>query len=170
MCALVVAAPAIAAGQSAGHRVSLHGGVGTLIGEAGDDASLAVAFSPGEGLEILIGAERLHWPTEETPSSATRGGTTTVVSGEVRFSFLPPERVSPYVLVSAGLGTARLNVNSTFPDRVTNDVWLTLFGSGVRVPVTKRLSVFADVRISIQGEVDTIRLLVPVRGGLTWRF
>jgi hypothetical protein len=129
-----------------------------------------VGFSPREGLEILVGGERIHWPTQTTPSSATRGGTTTVVSGEVRFSFLAPEGVSPYVLVGAGRGISHPNVNATFPDRVTNDVSIVVGGGGVRVPMTRRLSVFADVRVGIQGEVDTIRFLVPVRGGLAWRF
>ena len=43
-------------------------------------------------------------------------------------------------------------------------------GGGVRVAATERLSVFADMRVGIQGELDTIRLLLPVRGGVAWRF
>ena len=36
--------------------------------------------------------------------------------------------------------------------------------------VTERLSAFADMRAGIEGERDTIFLLLPVRGGVAWRF
>jgi hypothetical protein len=74
------------------------------------------------------------------------------------------------VLASVGGGKSRPNVNDLFPGEVTNDVWLMFFGGGANIPVTTRFSLFADVRAGIQGERDTIFLLVPVRGGITWRF
>jgi hypothetical protein len=164
-------APALAAGQGAGRRVSVQGAVGTHIQDAGDNQSLSVGFSPIGRLDLLIGAERSHWPTEVTRGGATRGGTTTFISGEIRFVPLTFKRVSPYVLASAGRGISRPNVNDIFPDRVTNEAWLLLFGGGgVRVAVTGRLSAFADTRFGIQGELDTIRLLLPVRAGVAWRF
>ncbi len=174
LCAIALLpllAPAPAAGQGAGGRVSIQGAVGTHLKEGGNNGSVSAGFSPVARLELLVSAERSHWPTRVTRSAATRGGTTTFISGEVRFVPIPSARVSPYVLASAGRGVSRPNVNEIFPDRVTNEAWLLLFGGGgVRVGLTRRLSAFADLRFGIQGERDTIRLLLPVRTGIAWRF
>jgi hypothetical protein len=164
---LSLLAPALSAAQGA---VSVHGSAGTLVNESGNNQSVSVGFSPHERWDLLINAERIHLPTEVTGSSATRGGTSTFVSGEVRFLPLTRSRFSPYVLASVGGGKSRPNVNDLFPGEVTNDVWLMFFGGGANIPVTTRFSLFADVRAGIQGERDTIFLLVPVRGGITWRF
>jgi hypothetical protein len=171
---LSAVAPAVAAAQGTGTRVTLQGAVGTDINAGGDSQSVSIGFSPNERLDILITAERFHWPTEVTRSnvrdvSATRGGTTTFISGEVRLSLFT-FRISPYVLASAGRGISRPNVNDIFPDRVTNDATLLFFGGGVRIAVTERLRAFADIRFGIQGERDSIIGLVPVRGGIGWRF
>lgn len=164
-------APAPAAGQGTGGRVSIQGAVGTHLRDGGNNQSLSAGFSPFERLEMLVNAERSHWPAKVTRFGATRGGTTTFISGEVRFVPFPTLRVSPYVLASAGRGVSRPNVNEMFPDRVTNDAWLLLFGGGgARVALTRRFSAFADLRFGIQGERDTIRLLLPVRTGVAWRF
>jgi hypothetical protein len=165
MLSLVV--PAVVSGQG----VSIQAAAGTHLNVGGDNQSVAVGFSPHPRLDLLIGAERTHVPTEITAFGGTRGGTTTFFSGEIRFVPLTVNRVSPYLLGSAGRGTSRPNVNELFPDPVTNDAWLLLFfGGGVRVPLTARLSAVADVRFGFQGERDTIFLLVPVRGGIAWRF
>jgi hypothetical protein len=168
-------APAVAAGQGTGTRVSVQGAVGTDINAGGDSQSVSIGFSPNERLDILVSAERFHWPTEvtrfdATDFSATRGGTTTFISGEVRFLLFTFNRISPYVLASAGRGISRPNVNDIFPDRVTNDATLLFFGGGVRIAVTERLNAFADIRFGIQGERDSIIGLAPVRGGVAWRF
>ena len=162
-------APAIAAAQGAGPSVSLQGNVGTQINAGGDNQSVSLGFSPNRRLELLISAERIHLPTEATDFSATRGGTSTFISGEVRVAPFT-SGVSPYFLASLGRGISRPNVNDLFPDPVKNDVWLLFAGGGIRIPVTERLSAFADLRAGIQGERDTIFLLVPVRGGVAWRF
>ena len=168
-------APAGAAGQGTGTRVSVQGAVGTDINAGGDSQSVSIGFSLNERLDILIGAERFHWPTEVTRSdardfSATRGGTTTFISGEVRFLLFTFNRLSPHVLTSAGYGNSRPNVNDIFPDRVTNGATLLFFGGGVRIALTERLSAFADTRFGIQAERDSIIGLAPVRGGVAWRF
>jgi hypothetical protein len=173
---LSLAAPVVAAGQGAGTRVSVQGAVGTQINAGGDNQSVSIGFALTDRLDILVSAERSHLPTEVTTVGggafgATRGGTTTFISGDVRFSPFTSVRISPYLLASAGRGVSRPNVNDMFPDPVTNDAWLLLFfGGGVRVPVTERLSVFADMRFGIRGERDTIALVRPVRGGVAWRF
>jgi hypothetical protein len=171
---LSVAAPAVAAGQG---PVSVQGAVGTNINEGGYNQSLSLGFSPGSGIDIRVGAERIHAPTEVTPFdrgySVTRGGTTTFVSGEVRWFPVTFPRVAPYVLGGAGRGRSRLNVNEHFPDPVTNDAVLFFFGGGTRLPVTRHFSVVADVRLVLQAEDNddgSVYLFMPVRAGLAWRF
>jgi hypothetical protein len=92
------------------------------------------------------------------------------VSGEIRVFPVTFGRTSPYALASLGWGTSRPTVNDVFPDRVSNRAWLLLFGGGARVALTTRLSAFADVRVGIQGELDVIALLVPIRAGVAFRF
>ena len=170
VCLLSAGAPAAAAAQSGEGGFSVQGAAGTHLNVGGNHQSVSVGFAPNGRLDFLISAERSHLPTETTGVGATRGGTATFVSGEVRVSPFTLNRISPYVLASAGRGISRPNVNDLFPDPVTNDTWLVFFGGGVRVPMTTRLSAFADLRAGIQGERDTIGLLVPVRAGLAWRF
>jgi hypothetical protein len=179
---LVVAAlmfaglPAVAAAQGDAGRVSIQAAVGTHANVAGNNQALSVGFSPGDRVTLLISAERLHLPTEveqfEYGSSATRGGTTTFVSGEIQVVPVKFARVAPYVLAGVGAGRSRLNVNDLFPDPVTNNAALLFFGGGIRVPATSNLSVFADARFTLQLERESagVFLFVPVRGGLAWRF
>jgi hypothetical protein len=169
-CALWCSAPAIAMAQGAADRVSLQGAVGSDLRDAGDGESVAVGFLPQPRLELLVGVERLHWPTTTDGFGATRGGTTTFASGEVRFHVRPSGRSSPYLLAGVGRGISRPNVNEIFPDRVTNSTWLMFGGGGIRLPISRRLGAFGDVRFGLQGERDTLRLLTPVRAGLSWRF
>jgi hypothetical protein len=63
-------------------------------------------------------------------------------------------------------------VNDTFPDPATNSVGLVFGGGGIHVPVVDRLSLFTDVRFTLQVErtESGVFLFVPVRGGLAWRF
>jgi hypothetical protein len=167
-------APAVAAGQGAGTRVSLQGAFGSHINGGGNSQSISVGVSTGERIGFLISAERSHLPTEvrryDHGDGATRGGTTRFISGEVRFLPLPFNRVSPYALGGVGRGISRPNVNDLFPDRVTNDATLLFAGGGVRVPVTEQLSAFADMRFVIQGERGEAGVFLPVRGGVAWRF
>lgn len=167
---LSLAAPALAAGQGTGARVSVQGAAGTHLNAGGHSLSVSLGFSPHERLDLLISGERIHVPAEMTRFGATRGGTSTFISGEVRFAPVTFDRVSPYVLASMGRGQSRPTVNDLFPNRVTNDAWLLFVGGGVRVPLTAHLGAFADMRSGIQGELDTIFLLLPVRAGIAWRF
>jgi hypothetical protein len=169
--ALSLVIPVVAAGQG---RVTVQAAVGTHVSDAGHSQSIAIGFLPDERWEILIRGERFHVPTKvkrtSTSFSARRGGTSTFVSGEVRFMFLTSNRISPYALISFGRGVSRPNVNEFFPDPVTNDAFLLFCGGGVRVAVASRLSAFADVRLGYQGERDSIYGLMPIRGGVAWRF
>lgn len=176
MSLLFLALPAVAAGQGGVGGVSVQGAFGTNVNVAGNTQSLSVGFSPGDRIGVLVSAERIHLPTEVTHHehgfSATRGGTATFVSGEVQMVPVRLNRVLPYALAGAGAGVSRPNVNDLFPDPVTNEAALLFFGGGIRVPATTHLSVFADVRFTLQLERQSagVFLFVPVRGGLAWRF
>jgi hypothetical protein len=169
--ALSFVMPAAAAGQG---PVRVQAAVGTHISDGGNSQSIAIGFLPDERWEILISAERFHVPTEvrhfNRSFSARRGGTTRFISGEVRFVPVTFNRISPYLLISAGRGISRPNVNNIFPDPVTNDALLLFGGGGFRLAVASRLSAFADIRFGFQGERDSIYSLMPVRGGVAWRF
>lgn len=165
--------PAVAAAQDSA-RFSVQGGVGTMLNVGANTQSVSFGFWPSERVGILVGAQRIHMPTEVEQfgdvTSVTRGGTTTFVSGELRWLPLTASRVSPYVLAGGGRGTARLNVNEQFPDPTTNSAMLFFFGGGVQAPVGRHLSVFGDVRMVGQLERDVPFLFVPARAGVVWRF
>ena len=172
---LFLVAPAVAAGQAS--PVSVQGAVGSNLNVGGNTQSLSVGVSLGNRFDLVASAERIHLPTQvrrhEHGFSATRGGTTKFISGELRFSPVTLGRVSPYALVGAGLGTVRPNVNETFPDHVGHDdAAVMVGGGGARFALTRHLSAFADARFVFQ--VDTsesgVFLFLPVRGGLAWRF
>ena len=169
--AMLLVTPAVAAGQGA---ISVQAAVGTHVSDRGNTRAIGIGFLPNERWEILISAERFHVPTKVTHregvTTARRGGTTEFVSAEVRFVPVTFNRISPYAVVSVGRGTSRPNVNDTFPHPVTNPATLFFTGGGVRVALARRLSAFADLRIGFQGERDGIYGLMPVRGGVAWRF
>jgi hypothetical protein len=169
--ALSLVMPAVAAGQG---PISVQATVGTHVSDRGHSESIGIGFLPHERWEIVISAERFHVPTKvsrrEGTTSSRRGGTTRFISAEVRFVPVTFDRISPYLVVTLGRGESRPNVNAVFPDPVTNDASLFFTGGGVRVTVTRRLSAFADLRVGVQGERDSIYALMPVRGGVAWRF
>jgi hypothetical protein len=164
--------PSVARGEGLG--VSVQGAVGSLFLDRGSSQSIAVGFVPNERWEILVSGERLHVPFEvtyfSTGFSASRGGTTKFISGEVRFVPARFNRFSPYMLVSAGGGISRPNVNEVFPERVRNDVVLWVGGGGVRVALASRLSAFVDWRFGFQTEEDSIYGFMPFRAGVAWQF
>jgi hypothetical protein len=162
--------PAVAAGQGVDSRIGVQGAFGTNVNAGGNNQSISVGFAPSQRLDLLISVERIHLPMETTQFGATRGGTTTFVSGEVRFVPLTFSRTSPYAITGLGRGTARPNVNETFPNPAPHDAWLLFLGGGVSVPMTRRFSAFADMRFGFQSELDTISLLMPVRAGVALRF
>jgi hypothetical protein len=174
--ALLLAAPPAATGQAPPGRLSIQGALGTNANVGGNTQALSVGFRAGNRVGIFVNAERSHLPTEVTEhehgSSATRGGTTTFVSGEIQVLPFTRTRVLPYAVAGVGGGVSRPNVNDIFPERVTNDAGLVFFGGGVRVPATEYLSVVADLRwvLQVERQGAGVFLFVPVRGGLAWRF
>jgi hypothetical protein len=171
---LLFLAPAVATGQEARDRVSVKGAAGGLMLDGGNSQSIAVGFLPSERWEISITAERLHVPTRvrhfSDGFSVSRGGTARFITGEVSFVPVTFNRISPYVLVSAGRGISRPNVNEHFTDSVENHALVWFGGGGVRVALASHLSVFADMRVGFQTERDSIYGFLPVRAGVAWRF
>ena len=157
-------------------RFSVQIGGGTLLNAGGHTVAAAFGFSPLPGLDLVVNVERDQLPSRrETFSSGgfsvSRGGTLTLVSGEVRASLFPPNRVSPYVLAGIGAGVSRPTVNDLFPDPVENDLRAAYVGGGVRVPIRSGFSVFGEARamLAVEGG-DGIMGVLPLRAGVWWRF
>ena len=178
---LLVLSPQVGTGQTPDRagagldRFSLQVGAGPLLNSGGHTLSAAFGFSPISRLDLVVQVERNHLPfqrdTFSDGFSITRGGTLTAVSGELRASVFPPDRVSPYGLAGIGGGVSRPTVNDAFPDPVENDLRVVYFGGGVRVPIRNGLSVFGDARamLALEGG-DGIMGVWPVRAGVAWRF
>jgi hypothetical protein len=156
-------------------RLTLQAGAGPLLKSGGYNVSAAFSFSPISRLDLVVSVERNHLPFQrETFTdgySITRGGTLTTVSGEVRASLFPPDRVSPYAFAGFGGGESRPTVNADFPDAVKNDLRVVYFGGGIRVPLRGGLTMFGDARtmLGLEGN-DGVLGIWPVRAGVAWRF
>jgi hypothetical protein len=173
---LLLAVPALAAAQTPG-RVTVQAVGGVTINYPGHTFSAGVGFSPVSRLDLIVNAERLHMPTTERRTGngsfgVTRGGTLTFLSGEVRVSLFPPDRVSPFLFAGMGAGTSRPNVNARFPTPVENSLRTVYAGGGVRVPLRRGLSLMADTRfmLGVERENDGIVAAWPLRAGIAWRF
>jgi hypothetical protein len=178
---LLLLRPQVVAGQTSDaagaglDRFSLQVGAGPLLNGGGHTLSAAFGFSPISRVDVVVSVERDHLPFQRRTFAdsfgITRGGTLTSVSGEVRASIFPAHRVSPYGLAGIGAGVSRPTVNAAFPNPVENELRVAYFGGGVRIPIGNGLSVFGDARamLAVEGG-DGIMGVVPVRGGVAWRF
>lgn len=172
LSAILLAPPAMANGQT----FSVHATAGPTVTDAGYSVAAGVGLSPSSRFTLGVNVERTHLVTQSTNdgpggTSFFRGGTLTLGSAELQFVPLGRRRVGPYVLTGFAAGQSRPNVNATFPDAVTNDVFAGFVGGGVLVPVGERLSIFADARMMFGAEgVDGIFAVAPVRAGVSWTF
>lgn len=139
-------------------RYSLQLAAGPLLMSSGNTLSAGFGVSPISRLDLLVTVERDHLPFEREAYAdgfgATRGGTLTAVSGELRAALFPPHRASPYAFAGIGAGKSRPTVNAMFPTPIENDLRTVYFGGGVRVPVRRRLSIFGDARVMLALEGD----------------
>jgi hypothetical protein len=156
-------------------RLSLQVAAGPTLISAGNVLSAAFGYSPASRLELRVNVERAHLPFRlkrfTDGYSATRGGTMTFVSGEVRLALLPADRVSPFAMAGIGGGVSRPTVNAQFPDPVRNDLRVLYFGGGVGVPLGRGFSLWGDARAILALESnDGVMAVWPVRAGVAWRF
>ena len=91
-------------------------------------------------------------------------------SAQLRVLPFGHDRVGPYALAGFAAGVSRPNVNESFPDAATNDVWALFFGGGLLVPLTDQFNVFVDGRMMVGDEAGELLPLLPVRAGVAWRF
>ncbi len=155
------------------HHLSLQVAAGptlTLAGGGGNVLSAAFGYSPASWLELLVNLERNHVPFQ-LYGGATRGGTLTFVSAELRLALRRPDRVTPFAMAGVGSGVSRPNVNAVFPDSVSNNLRVLYVGGGVRVPLRRGFSLLGDVRcmLGLEG-YDGVLAVWPVRAGIAWRF
>jgi hypothetical protein len=155
-------------------RFSVTFAAGTHLNEGGDLQAVSLGYSPARELTLSVNVERNHIPTEvrSYPDGfgATRGGTLTTVSGEVRLTPGLGTRIAPFVFAGAGAGRSQPNVNDMFPDRVTNSAGVVYAGGGVLFPLRAGLAVSVDAKVAMMAERDSVGLLVPLRASVSWRF
>ena len=154
---------------------TVYGAAGPTQNDKGYSVAAGIGFVPDSPVSILIGIDRTHLSTETRSEgrdsfSTFRGGTVTLAGAELRVVPLGRDRIGPYGLVGFAAGKSRPNVNAQFPNEVTNDVRAGMFGGGIHVPLGSRVSMFADGRLTIGDEGGELLALVPIRGGLAWRF
>ena len=171
MCLLLLAGPRLASAQP----FVVHGSAGPTLIDTGYSVAAGVGVSAGSHVTILLDVERTHLSSRLRSDgrdgvSAFRGGTLTTGAGELRVSVLGRDRVGPYGLAGFAAGMSRPNVNELFPNRVTNDVRAVFFGGGINVPLTERISFFADGRMMIGEEAGELLAVAPIRAGVGWRF
>jgi hypothetical protein len=158
--------------------LSVHVGVAATLPNGneyvGDAQSVSIGYSPTPKVTLLASGWRMRTPTRMRRYSGVttfnRGDTAQFVSGEVHFRFGPVERVAPYAFVGGGIGISRPNVDDTFPDRVTNFARVMIGGGGLSWPVGQRLNISGDLGFHLIGERDALRLMLPLRASLAWRF
>lgn len=168
---LVVVSPGVAEAQ----LFTMHGAAGPTLVDSGYSLAAGAGIVPTRHLSILFEVERTHLFTRTTSdgrggSSAFRGGTLTVGSAQLRVAPFGHNRVGPYGLAGVAAGVSRPNVNDTFPNPVTNDVWAIFFGAGLLVPVSDQLNVFVDGRMVVGDDAGELLAVLPIRAGVAWRF
>jgi hypothetical protein len=156
-------------------RWSIEGAAGMQIMYTGSIQSVALGFAPTRNLTLLIGAERSRTEDEiefyPDGYSTERGGLVEFVSGELRYAFFTSWRVSPYVVVGAGAGVERPNVNELFPYGVDRKIVVIYYGGGARIPIRPRFDAFADWRLIVTGDdASEMAVLGPLRAGIAFRF
>ena len=132
-------------------------------------------YSPTNLLSLVFGYDHTHLQsrTRVTPhgSSSFRGGTLFLGSAELQVMPFGRHRWGPYGLGGLAAGWSRPNVNTQYPQRITNSVQAFFLGGGMQVPVNDRVRLFVDWRMLLGAEGgDGMVAVNPLRAGLSWRF
>jgi hypothetical protein len=168
----LMVSPGIVQAQS----FDVHASAGPTVTDPGYSFAAGAGFSPTRHLTFSVNVERTQLLSQTTSDgrggfSGFRGGTLVLGSGELQVTPLGHDRLGPYGVVGFATGVSRPNVNASFPDPVTNSATALFFGGGVHVPINPHLAVFAEARMMIGAEgPEGILAIVPVRGGISWRF
>lgn len=170
---ILMASPRPAHAQSFG----VHGSAGPALRESGYSIAAGVDFSPVPYVALVFNVERTHIASrvsrERDVISTFRGATLTLGTVELRVRPFGHHRVGPYGLIGTGAGVAHPNEDEQFRgEGTTGRVRSVFLGGGLHVPVRQRLSIFAEFRMMLVGEVEGEGLLGagPLRVGLAWRF
>ena len=171
MVLMVLLAPGVANAQS----FALYGSAGPTIVDTGNSLAAGAGVSPTSRLSFVVAFERTHLSSRTSRDreviSNFRGGTLYLGTAEVRFSPFGRGRFGPFGLAGIAAGVSRPNVNAAFPTPVTNEVRAVFFGGGIDVPLSDRLTLFADARMTVGAEGNEGMVAVaPVRAGMAWRF
>jgi hypothetical protein len=165
--------PGIATAQtSTGNdpKFSVQFTAGPTMIDGGHSVAGGFGFAPIPELTFVATVQRDHLDFRQTPLSTFRGGTVTTVSGEARYEPLPRLRVSPFVTAGMGWGESKPNVEGPYTTPVTNNAQTLFAGGGLRIPITRQLSLIGEARFMLVAETSDVAGIAPLRVGLAWRF
>lgn len=157
-------------------RFGIDLGAGSHLRDAGDVESMTVGVALSPFVTLAATVERGHVPTQVTEYpdgySATRNGTLTFASGELRVTIPAGRRWTPYGLVGRGVGRSVLNVNTHFPDPIARTADVYYAGGGVRYAIGSAFALFSDAKLMlVMGRsADDLSARLPIRVGMSFRF
>ncbi len=165
-------------GPTDGHAqtFTVHASAGPTITNGGYSVAAGLGVGATSRFTFDFNVERIHLPSEVTRDargaiSGFRGGTLTLGAAQLRASLFDSHRIGPYGVVGFAAGVSRPNVTELFPTPITNDVRAVFAGGGIHVPLTSRVSAFADARMMVGAEgIEGIVAVVPLRAGVALRF
>jgi hypothetical protein len=169
---MLLVGPAHASAQ----RFTAHASGGPTLTDSGYSAAAGLGVGVTSRLTVDVTVERTHLSSQVTRdargvTSGFRGGTLTLGAAQLRASLFDRRRIGPYGVVGFAAGVSRPNVTEHFPTPVTNDVRVVFAGGGIHVPLTSRLSAFADARMMLGAEgIEGIVAVAPLHAGLAFRF
>jgi len=170
---ILLASEGIANAQSWG----VHGSAGPTLRDPGYSVAAGVELSPARYVAFVFNIERTHLADHVSHdgdvTSTFRGATLTLGTAELRVTPFGNHRLGPYGLFGTGAGVARANEAARFPgEGTTGRVRSVFMGGGLHVPIHERLTVFAEFRMMLVGEVEGEGLVGagPLRAGLAWSF
>lgn len=163
-------------------RFSVTFAAGSHWQDRGHVQALSFGYLPARAWTLLLNVERGHVPTRvrRYPDgySASRGGTLTSITGEVRQTVWRFKRIAPFWLAGGGAAEARASVDEIFPDRRTRVVRVLYGGGGLLISLHPALALSVDAKLLVAEQMENLLvakaeteiLRLPIRAGVTWRF
>ena len=164
----------VVARAASGQSFELSASAGPTITDAGSSIAAGVGFGPTSRLTLFANIERTHLVSRTTRNegviSSFRGGTFLLASAELRFAPFGRDRVGPFGLAGVAAGASRPNVTELFPTPVTNSMRGLFVGGGLLLPMSARLTAFADTRMLLGLDGSEGMAVGTLRAGANWRF